>query len=277
MRPKKYARSKAVSATEIKRFLSGSPFSFHYHKYIADNNKPSDALIKGSYMHHMWLEPDLIKDRYFVMPKVDKRSKDGKNKHEAYLQSFAKTAADNDNLSPICQSIVDDCKEIYDALKDHPIITDLLSIDDKIVETPIYKVKSPVEGVNIKCIPDFVSPQWNLVADFKHMKDISESQFAKDAINYGYHIQAALNMMCAAEEYDLDIDEVIFEFICISKEQPYECARYTLSDDYLRLGSQEVVYALEKYKECLEKDNFPSYPTEGVEIQLPAWAKSRLR
>lgn len=276
MRPKQYALSEAVSASEIKNLLTGTPYSFHFHKYVDDNNSKSDALIMGSYLHCLWLEPEHIEERYFVVPWSNNNTKSGKLQNEVNAQKFIDAAINNPDLTPICSRLVEKSQGIYNQLKDHPIIKTFTSLKDKIVETPIYRAQSPIDGVFIKCIPDLVSPEYGLVVDFKHMEDITPEKFQRDIKTYNYHVQAVLNMMCVSAEHNIPIDEITFEFVCISKKEPHECVRYVLDQRWIDTAYEDIMWALQEYKECLDNDQFPSYPSDAVTIECPAWVKSKI-
>ncbi len=162
-----------------------------------------------------------------------------------------------------------DCDDIYNALKDHSVITTILN-QNKIVETPIQDIQSPVDNAKLKCIPDVVLPDNGIVIDFKHMIDISPDKFSRDVLNYNYHVQAWINLYCVSHTLYCDMSDLRFEFLCISKNQPYEVARYELSQGFMIDAENKIMTALEKYVEAKEK-GFNSYPKETQILEAPAW------
>lgn len=270
MRPKDYALNDSLSPSEIKYLITGTPYEFHWHKYAnKDHIKQSDALVVGSYLHCKWLEPEKISDRYYVAPYLPKNAKEGKSLAEYHKAEYAKLLANNPNLVYIEDKLTNECDDIYKALKDNSVITTILN-QNKIVETPIQDILSPLEGVKLKCIPDVVLPDNGLVIDFKHMEDISPNKFIRDVVNYNYHVQAWINLYCVAYTLDCDMSDLQFEFLCISKKEPYEVVRYGVDDIFMFDAENKIIKALEKYIEAKEK-GFKSYPTEKKILKAPAW------
>lgn len=271
MRPKAYAMNNSLSPSEIKHLITGTPYAFHYHKYEnKDDAVLSDALIVGSYLHCKWLEPEKLASRYYVAEYKPKNTKEGKMLAEHHQAEFARLAVKNPDLIYIEDRLTIPSEELYEALKNHPVITTILS-QNKIVETPIQDILSPVDNAKLKCIPDVVLPDNGIVIDFKHMIDISPDKFSRDAINYNYHVQAWINLYCVAHKLDCDMSDLRFEFLCISKQQPYEVVRYELAQEYMVDAERKVIDALNKYVEAKEI-GFNSYPHEVQLLRAPAWA-----
>jgi hypothetical protein len=272
MRPKAYALNESLSPSEIKHLITGTPYAFHWHKYAnKDHIKRSDALVVGSYLHCKWIEPEKLSERYYIAPYLPKGSKEGKELAKAHQEAYAKLAVNNPDLIYIEDKLTNECDDIYNALKDHSVITTILK-QNKIVETPIQDIQSPVEGAKLKCIPDVVLPDNGIVIDFKHMIDISPDKFSRDVLNYNYHVQAWINLYCVARTLDCDMSDLKFEFLCISKEEPYEVARYELAQRFIIDAENKIMTALEKYVEASQR-GFVSYPKEVQILEAPAWLK----
>jgi hypothetical protein len=270
MRPKEYALNDSLSPSEIKHLINGTPYAFYYHKYAnKDDVVRSDALVVGSYLHCKWLEPQKISSRYYVAEYKPKNTKEGKDLAVYHQNEYAKLAIENPDLIYIEDRLTNPSNEIYDALKDHDVIKTILS-QNKIVETPIQDVLSPVDNATLKCIPDVLLPDNGIVIDFKHMLDISPSKFSRDVLNYNYHVQAWINLYCVSHVLDCDMSDLRFEFLCISKEAPYEVARYELAQEFMIDAEKKVMIALKKYAEAKEK-GFKSYPHEVQILEAPAW------
>lgn len=270
MRPKEYALNDSLSPSEIKYLIDGTPYAFYWHKYAQKHDAiRSDALVVGSYLHCKWLEPEKLLERYYIADYKSKTTKEGKELAEYHQNQYAKLAVKNPDLIYIEDKLTNSCDEMYEALKNHPVITTIL-LQNKIVETPIQDILSPVDNAKLKCIPDVVLPDSGLIIDFKHMIDISPNKFMRDVINYNYHIQAWINLYCVSHTLDCDMSDLHFEFLCIAKGEPYEVVRYELSQEYMSDAENKVMLALNKYVEAKEK-GFLSYPNETQILQAPYW------
>jgi hypothetical protein len=270
MRPKEYALNDSLSPSEIKHLITGTPYAFHYHKYEnKDDAVRSDALVVGSYLHCKWLEPEKLASRYYVAEYKSTATKEGKILAEFHQSEYAKLAVKNPDLIYIEDRLTNPSDDIYESLKNHDVIKTILS-QNKIVETPIQDILSPVDNAKLKCIPDVVLPDNGIVIDFKHMIDISPDKFSRDVLNYNYHVQAWINLYCVAHTLNCDMSDLRFEFLCISKDAPYEVARYELAKEFMIDAESKIIKALNKYVEAKEI-GFNSYTNEVQLLHAPAW------
>jgi hypothetical protein len=270
MRPKEYALNDSLSPSEIKHLITGTPYAFHYHKYEnKDDAVRSDALVVGSYLHCKWLEPEKLASRYYVAEYKSKATKEAKILAEFHQSEYAKLAVKNPDLIYIEDRLTNPSDDIYESLKNHDVIKTILS-QNKIVETPIQDILSPVDNAKLKCIPDVVLPDNGIVIDFKHMIDISPDKFSRDVLNYNYHVQAWINLYCVAHTLNCDMSDLRFEFLCISKDAPYEVARYELAKEFMIDAESKIIKALNKYVEAKEI-GFNSYTNEVQLLHAPAW------
>ena len=77
-----------MSASQLKAFLSHSPKAF---QYFLDNPKPATIYMQqGELVDHLITRPDTFDDNYVVSPKLNKRTKAGKQEWEA-LEELAKS------------------------------------------------------------------------------------------------------------------------------------------------------------------------------------------
>lgn len=270
MRPKDYALNDSLSPSEIKYLINGTPYAFKYHKYGDKyDSKRSEHFVTGSYLHCKWLEPETLTSRYYVAEYKSKATKEGKILAEYHQSEYARRAINNPDLIYIEDRLTIPSDDIYEALKNHDVITTILS-QNKIVETPIQDILSPIDNAKLKCVPDVVLPDNGIVIDFKHMIDISPNKFMRDVLNYNYHVQAWINLYCVAHTLDCDMSDLRFEFLCISKDAPYEVARYELAKEFMIDAESKILKALNKYVEAKEI-GFNSYPHTVQLLYAPAW------
>lgn len=269
MRPKKYALNDSLSPSEIKHLINGTPYAFYYHKYDNDDDFKSDSLIVGSYLHCKWLEPEKVKSRYYVAKYLPKNTKEGKVIAEQQQAEYKELLKKNPDLIYIEDRLTNQSDEIYESLKNNEAIQKIL-LQNKICETPIQDILSPVDGVKLKCIPDIILPDSGLIVDFKHMADISQYKFSQDVINYNYHVQAWINLYCVSKKFNKKMSDFRFKFLCISKQKPYEVVKYELADEYMIDAERRIIDALYVYEKAT-REGFVSYPTETQILAAPSW------
>lgn len=72
----------------------------------------------------------------------------------------------------------------------------------------------------------------------------------------------------------LDADPV-FRFLVAESSAPYAISFGTLAPDALALANAKVDAALDLWRDCLEKDEWPSYPQRMWYAEAPAWELAR--
>jgi hypothetical protein len=83
-----------LSYSSLKEF-SKSPA--HYIQYLRKEFKPTPAMALGSLIHCMLLQPEELVNKFYVMPAVDKRTTEGKNKYaECVKESEGKEVVGQD-------------------------------------------------------------------------------------------------------------------------------------------------------------------------------------
>lgn len=130
-----------------------------------------------------------------------------------------------------------------------------------LVEKSIYWVDEET-GVLCKARPD----TWfdDIVIDIKTTVSAKKEDYKKSVIKYDYHIQAA--MMLDAIENATGKRPCYFAHIVVENKSPFATALYFISDEKINLGQYEYKQQLQIYKECLAKNEWPSYQYEDCYI-----------
>jgi len=118
---------------------------------------------------------------------------------------------------------------------------------------------------------DFVPPvSTKCLIDLKTTTDASPDAFSRKLWDLDYHVQAA---------YYLDLwnevtgeNRTAFVFIVVETEPPYAVSVFNLSGKAICIGRETYVKDLQRMMECLERNEWPAYSNEVVEINLPPWA-----
>lgn len=77
-----YHAHPAVSSSQLKHMLRTPA---HFKASLETSKEPSDAMKLGSLVHTLLLEPHLVDYEYTVMPKFDRRTKQGKARQTTKL------------------------------------------------------------------------------------------------------------------------------------------------------------------------------------------------
>lgn len=130
-----------------------------------------------------------------------------------------------------------------------------------------------IDGVMCRAMIDHApedpkQPLW----DLKTTTDASPYAVQRAVMSYGYDIQAAhyCDVWKAATGEDRH-----FRFVFVEKEAPHECAVVTLGPDSLMMARKRIARAREMWRHCLTTGDWPGYPSEIVQIDLPDFYQAR--
>ena len=66
-----------------------------------------------------------------------------------------------------------------------------------------------------------------------------------------------------------------FRFVVVETYAPYALSVITVGADVLALANAKIDRALTIWRRCLERDEWPAYPPEVFEAELPVWLESQ--
>lgn len=216
-----YHSSKDISASGLKKIYQKSVY--HYL-----NQKPfsSSSLDLGSAIHTVLLEPEIFKNEFYVMGKVDRRTKEGKKEYNKHLMA----ANGRKLLTQNEMNIIEPVKENFakhDLAKEYCVGKIELSHYLKFLSVPV-RVRPDVKGVNF-------------ISDIKTCQDNSPKAFKRDVYKYAYHLQAAFYSDA------LGFPAENFRFIAIETNYPYSIEVYSLSEDMIEQGRNAYKSAIESW------------------------------
>lgn len=221
-----YHSQKGISASGLKKIYKKSV----YH-YLHQQPFESSSMAFGSAVHCAMLEPETFFNDYHVMPKIDRRTKEGK---EAYLVEQKK--AEGKLL------ITPDDYEKINAILDNFRNDDLAQKYCKgVIELSHY---GKHEGLDVRVRPDCLNKVQGFISDVKTCQDNSPMAFKRDVYKYAYHLQAAFYMDM------IGVDE--FRFIAVETNYPYTIEVYTLSDEMIEQGRKAWKAAFADWKLYVE-------------------------
>jgi len=139
-------------------------------------------------------------------------------------------------------------------------------------------VKDPATGLTLKFRPDFISKEGYIV-DFKTTIDASKDYFERQILGKGrmsqFYILQAAHYCYVAKLLGLDRSN-FFMWIAIEKSKPFGIGIHTAEQFEIEYGNLYRHRLTEKYRECLEKNMWPSYPEEATKIQLSKYQEDEL-
>lgn len=235
-----HANKTHISASGLKMIYKKSVY--HYL-----NQKPfsSSAMNLGSAIHTTLLEPQNFDKEFFRMPKIDLRTKDGKEQKKELL----KIAEDRILLK-------DSEIETIDGIKENFTNNELAQFYSKgEIESSYF---GELYGVKVRVRPDCFNSLLGFISDVKSCQDNSPQAFKRDCYKYNYPLQA----VCYSKM--LNIDPRYFKFIAVETNYPFSCQVYSLSDDMISFGEASLKKSLSDWKFYLTTKNAELY--QGYEL-----------
>lgn len=238
--------------------LKRSPYHF-WHRHLSGEyeHEEKEAFIFGESIHTLVLEPHEFEGKFFASTeKYDRRTKEGKYLHEMMLQE----AGDRKLIS------YDKYKSLQlmrQSIHRHPQALPILSGGE--IEQSIYWI-DPNTGFLCKVRPDIYHN--HMAADLKSCDSATPWAFSKAIYDKYYYIQAG--MIAEAFKHVFNVDLKDFLFVCVEKKAPYAVAVYPLDETAIQKGRSDFKSLLFKYRDCLEKNEWPMYETQV--ITLPTYA-----
>lgn len=218
----------------------------------------TESMLLGSLVHCLVLEPDEVNNRYAIVPKCDRRTKEGKAVYERFV-------TENDGCQVIKQETFDEAVAIACSVSLNETAAKIL-LSRKNVE---HAIEFEIDGVECKSKIDLLTPGHHIVFDLKTTQNAKPDEFAKSVVSYGYHRQAAFYCEGVRRIYGT---EPRFIFCAVSTQYPYLCGCYELDDQAIGLGRIEIDGLLNEYKQRLAANDWASDFTKGINvISLPKW------
>lgn len=176
-----------------------------------------------------------------------------------------------DGKIPMLVKDVEVVLDMADAIRAHPIASQLLDRDHGDPEQSLFWQDQPT-GVWRRCrldwLPDVTPGRRLIVPDYKTSRSAEPGAFAKSAVDFGYHQQAAGQVEGLTR---LVTEDVAVVFIVQETRAPYIVTVVELDPDAMRIGARLNRVAIDLYAECVRTNHWPSYSEDVAMVPLPVW------
>jgi hypothetical protein len=223
----------------------------HYIEYVSkEKSEPSAAMEFGSATHKWILERSKFDNEYFVAPKIDRRTKEGKELAKELAESGKTHISDGDFLRISTMDSV---------IKRNKWANNLVY---ELAESYEQEITGEIEGVPFKGYGDIIGASY--VADLKTAKDADPKSFSRDSENLGYHLQAAIYSQLTGKE---------FYWVVIQSEAPHNCAVYWQSPEDYEASVEYLLHLICKFKEWDGMYDPEPYGNEVIALSLSPWSR----
>jgi len=274
-----------VSASSLKLFAQAPALWWNWRN--GGQSRPSTpALTLGRMVHTLALEPDEF-GRDFALVPNDAPDRPSSRQREAKKPSPATVFAvqwwDEFERAADGKTIVDfelyaKAEAIVYNLNRDPVIGPMLRYKGEVEKTIYFKDEET--GIECKARLDkilYLSDCGNVIFDLKTAADASTDSFRRNAISYGYHIQAAHYWLAVKAE--IGEDPSAFFFGTVETSDLFLTHPFRTTAEFLDFGKRERAKLMRRLAACLESGHFPGYceALGGVtDLDLPHWALNQL-
>ena len=254
----------SVSASSLRILEKEDPEYFHWK--MTSEPKTSAHFDFGKAAHTLLIEPDLFHRDVAIYPEDVLSSSGAIN--TAAAKEFANENKGKALIKPEDFAVITAMSQRLQQEHIFSIVTRNAIGEISLID------QDPQTGIYLKARPDFL-PQKSeqFIVDYKTTADLSKFD-AKAIYDFGYHIQAFLQIRNARAIADIDPAGVLY--VVQEKKAPYRVdfvdISYRTDDGSLALNYAEtkVRKALDVIQNCLETDHWPSrYGHQIRPIHLP--------
>lgn len=224
--------------------LAKSPYLLKLKKDGLYQSEATPSQILGSAVHKLVLEPNDFKNEFVIEPNFDKRTKDGK-------AEFEKFQNENQGKMILKDDIFKTAKIISECVLNMQGTANFLK--DGKAEQSYF---SEIDGIKVKCRPDFYNENLGLIIDLKTTSDASPSGFSKSIANFNYHIQTAF-YSDIMQSLGKKVNK--FLFIAVETKEPFLVGFYELDLVAIDKGREKYKELLSLWKWCVENKCYFQY------------------
>jgi hypothetical protein len=249
----------SLSTSGAKTLLNSCPAIFAYER---EHGRPEKAAFDFGHAAHSEVLGDGM--RIVVVDADDWRTKAAR---EARDQAYAEGA------TPLLRKDYQHVQAMGDALRAHPVAGKLLDPGRGTPEQSLFWTDERTGVWRRARLDSLPHPGLGrmIVVDYKSTDSAKPAAFAKSVAAYGYDMQGAayidgIKTLGLAED-------VAFLLIAQEKTAPYLISVFEPSASVLRIGAERNAKAIDLFKRCTERDEWPAYVDAVELIDLPLWAE----
>lgn len=218
----------------------------HYLYRVMNPPETTPALQFGIAAHKYILEPDTFWDDYIFVPKIDRRTKAGKEEYQKILDS---------GKIPISPDDFEIITNMDAMIKANETASMLLKTGEH--EVPV-EWTDPETGEKCKCRPDVITNIGGVtwIVDYKTTTTCEGSAFERSCRAYGYKLQAA---MYTEGVFNATLENCRFAFVAQEKTPPYAVRVYRCDPGFIEEGMEQYRDLITMVHKCKESGEWPGY------------------
>jgi len=260
-----YIEAPGINRSFLHDMISYSP---GHAKFQQEHEEITPALRLGDAFHAAILEPERFEKEYVTLP-LDCKPGSGarmKTRKEAFL-----FMAEEKGQTIIQPDDYENIKEMVAVIQSNQNALDLLS--DGVKEVSGYFIDQG-NNIALKIRLDWINKKEGIIIDLKSCADARKGPFRTKAYNFGYDLQAFMGLYGVTQITGQA--HSIFKFIAVESKGYHGLKIYDADQEMIQTGHEKYQKAVELYKKCLKKDEWPGYDSASEPLGSPGWAKEQI-
>ena len=245
-------QERPLSYSSLKEFAKSPK---HYLDYLNKTRESTPAMLFGSMIHCLLLEPFKFDEQFAVMGNVDRRTTEGKKAYADFLEKSV-------GKEVVTESDYNDAKNIVNNVMSNEKTASIVNGCHTFEE----EFRADINGLPVRGFFDGVADDY--ILEVKTTNDGNPKTIINDFYNRFYHMQGGL--------YNLVSQKPIL-YLIIETKSPYISYTAYASDEYIDNGKKTFLDNLESFKYCMEYNQFDKgydyHFEEEIKIDLPKWVK----
>lgn len=256
-----YQSGPGVSKSQLDD-IAIDPSCYLWRKNAPEDEDKKTALIMGSALHCLMLEPDAFDKRYITAPEFNRRTNQGKAEEQEFLK----------NVATMGMTVLDveqgrKLRLMRESIMAHHSARFFLEAEGHCESSIYWNDEETNELCRIR--PDKILKRTPVIIDIKKISDIS--RFSRHIEEYRYHVQDAYYREGYFKHFGVHP-----QFIFIAVSESIDCGRYPvhtykLAEQDVSVGRALFRQNLYAYHQCRITGNWG-----GIEeISRPEWARKQ--
>ena len=237
-----------VSSSVIKNAFRGREY---FEQCQASSSEPTSAMVLGTYLHTLVLEPELVSAEFAFYDGATRRGK----VWDAFL-------SENAGKTILTRGDADMAAILMAGYKRCQAALDLFS--DGAAETSFFTV---IDDVNVKVRCDWLRNNGDIVDLKTTSGGVTDYEVVQTIRRYSYHLSAALYLDVVKQHTGKDGD---FYFVFMSKKTG-ETRCFKASDQMIQMGRERYKQGLTNIKGFYDNTDVIDYSTSITEIDYPTY------
>lgn len=246
-------QERPLSYSSLKEFAK-SPR--HYVDYLRKEKKTTPAMVFGSLVHCLLLQPNEVSKQFFLMPNIDRRTKEGK---AAYEEAMVKSQG----KEIITEEQYNEADNLVNKVVSEEHIANAIQGCNKFEK----EWRADINGLPFRGFFDGEADDY--ILEIKTTNDASPKTIISDFYNRQYHIQAGLYTHVSSKP---------IKYLIIETTSPYNVMLADVDTAFTDFGLKQAVEQIERFKTCMENNMFDMgyefhLDSGQFTIGLPSWIK----